>query len=66
MVLISHLLGVSEILARLGQLIIDHDDGAQFRVALGKLAELLLVAGYLRIGHLHLNALVLGHDVINE
>ena len=66
MVLIGHLLGISEILARLGELIIDHDDGAQLRVALGELAELFLVAGYFRIGHLHLNALVLGHDVINE
>ena len=65
-VLAGHLGGSLVVLLRLGQVVVDVDDRLQLRVALGQLPEPVLVTGDFGVAHLRLNALVLGHVVVDK
>ena len=54
------------VFAGLVQLVVDVDDRLQLRVALGQLAEEILVADHFRVAHLGLDALVLGDVVVDK
>ena len=66
LVLVGHLGRGLVVLLCPGQVVVDVDDRLQLRVALGQLAELVLVTRNLRVAHLGLDALVFGNVVVDK